>query len=137
MASQENRRFGRPFKAAFVASALLATPVVGVAATALPAAAQTAVTIDPDDFIDPITGEFDVEAYLAALAALANQGDGGGTAAQPTTTDGLLPYTGSSGGDLIAGGVAVLVAGGAAVAISRRRRPGLPEAATVNASVSD
>ena len=72
------------------------------------------VEVDPADFIDPVTGEFDTDAYLAALAAANNQSQG--------TTGGTLPITGSNSADVAAVGLALVAVGGAAVVASSRRR---------------
>lgn len=73
------------------------------------------------DFIDPATGEVDLEAYLAAVAA-ANQATGG----QQAAAGGTLPATGSSSADVAAVAFAMVAVGGGALALSawaRRARP--------------
>ena len=100
----------RAFVAA-IALVLAPTTAVVLAATAAPAHASTVQDFpDPDDFIDPVTGEFDLEAYLAALNA--GQGNEGGEA---------LPRTGSSSTDLVLLATGLLVVGGSVVWGTRRR----------------
>jgi LPXTG-motif cell wall-anchored protein len=95
------------------APAFVAVEVVGVAPAQASVAAPSVELPDPGDFIDPETGEFDLDAYLAALGA-ALQNPGGGEEA--------LPRTGSSTVDLVAFAGGLLLLGGAAVATSRREK---------------
>ena len=97
--------------------------LVGVVAVPGVAVAQQ----DPDnpvatDFIDPVTGEIDFEAYLAAVAAAeARRGGQTGSQAAAGSSSGLLPRTGSDVGDVVAVGAGLVVLGGAFVASQRRR----------------
>lgn len=103
---------------------LVAVAVLGVVfafGSISPAAAQTAP--DPDDFTDPVTGEFDFDAYLAALNASANQSGGpAGTA---------LPRTGSSSTDVVVLGLTLIVVGGVVTASSRWQASRARSSATV------
>ena len=89
----------------------LAVPVFGVTAVVAPVLPVSAQEFpDPDDFTDPDTGEFDTDAYLAALAAM-NAADGED-----------LPATGTDTDSTVAAGLGLLAVGGAAVLVGRRRQ---------------
>jgi hypothetical protein len=113
----------------FAAIALVvASFTVGVVALSAPAGAQQA-TVDIGDFTDPITGEVDFDAYLAALNAAQQRGDGVGVTtgddgirpATAVTTGGNLPFTGSSVTDFVVLGVGLAIVGGGAYAVARQR----------------
>ncbi len=99
----------------WIAAVALIFGVVGATGFVSPAHAVVAQFPDPDDFTDPVTGEFDVEAYLAALNAQSGQGGGAGAGGAP------LARTGSSSSDIAAVGVGLVVVGAFAVVASRRR----------------
>lgn len=73
-----------------------------------------------EDFIDPETGEVDLDAYLAAVQA-ANASNDGATADAAASASGTLPATGSSLPEMTIAGVGLIVVGGAAIAAQRRR----------------
>lgn len=81
------------------------------------ASAQTADEPRAEDFIDPETGEIDIDAYLAAVAAANQTADDGAV----ESASGDLPATGSEISDLVLAGAGLIVVGGAAVAAQRRR----------------
>jgi hypothetical protein len=102
------RRFlvqGVVMKRLFVAGCLVAFSVLGVSGTAH---AQSTACGGPcaTDFADPVTGEIDLNAYLAAVAAANNE----------------LARTGTNSTDLVPTGVALIVIGGTAVGLARWRK---------------
>ena len=104
-----------------VAGLLSAGAAATVVAVAGPAGAQTTTKIDPNDFIDPVTGQIDIEAYLAAVNAANAQGGGEAEQAGSAST-GSLPYTGSNAQDLLIAGLTVVVTGGAVALVASRKR---------------
>jgi LPXTG-motif cell wall-anchored protein len=79
------------------------------AISAIPSASAAVADPNPADFTNPTTGAFDLEGYLAALAAENAQSN-------------ELARTGSSNTDMAVLGVSLLVVGGATVLVSRRVR---------------
>ena len=104
--------------------ATLAGVVLMLGLMAAPAAAQQ---VDIGDFTDPVTGEVDLEAYFAALAA----GEDAGTGAGGEVT-GLLARTGADVGELAAIGLALVTVGSVFV-VARRRRGGVAETGPTDA----
>ena len=114
-----------------VAGSCLAIASLGVSAVLLPAPYASAQEFpDPDDFVDPVTGEFDLEAYLAALNAGQDDGetdgevvDADGTAdGEELSQSGVLPRTGSDVDAVVAAGLGLVAVGGVVTFASRRRR---------------
>ncbi len=89
--------------------------IFGLVFASAPLADAQSAEVDAAEFIDPVTGEFDLEAYLAALAAAER--------AETTVTRQPLPTTGTSSSDLVALGFGLVLVGGLAIALSRGRPP--------------
>ena len=89
---------------ALAAAALSVSLCAGSAAVVVFSAAPASAQVTANDFIDPVTGQVDLAAYLAAVSA----------------STGGLPSTGSNSLELAAGGLAIAIAGGAAVVLSKR-----------------
>ncbi len=89
--------------------------VLGLVFASAPLADAQSTEVDAAEFIDPVTGELDLEAYLAAVAAAQR--------AETTVTGQPLPTTGTSSSDLVALGFGLVLVGGLAIALSRGRRP--------------
>jgi len=114
--------------------------VGGAALSAASAGADTAcvpATVSIGPYIDPATGQINLNAYLAAVqaanAVCSASGTGGSNSngvATPVLNGGngtggsggsSLPFTGTDAAELAAAGIALVTVGGAAVVMSRRR----------------
>ena len=93
-------------------------------ASVVPTASAQAVTSDVNiaDFTDPVTGQINIDAYLAAVAAENLRIKCAADPTLPECGGGNLPKTGSSSNDLIALGVGLIVVGGVAIVSARRLR---------------